>query len=140
MAAQNRAGVCRECGADLIDWPRVHQCDLRDVDYTFEALKYEWIWHHFWDKALNQKAINHARRKGRRGLQVAARRHLAGAIGPAHPFRDGFQTTMSDDAPTAIPIAQHATATCCRKCCIPKLTEDGEYVAPIRRQKVSHAN
>ena len=37
-------------------------------------------------------------------------------IGPATPFHDGFQTTMHDDAPTAIPYGQHATATCCRKC------------------------
>jgi hypothetical protein len=171
MAAKNRAGVCRKCGADLIDWPRVHQCDLQDVEYTFKALKYEWIRHHFWHKVLNKKAINHARRKGRRGLQVAARRHVEGTIGPARPFRDGFQTTMSGDAPTAIPFAQHATATCCRKCLeywhgiptgqpltseqldycakliclfieerIPELTEDGEYVAPIRRQRVCHGN
>jgi hypothetical protein len=109
MAAKNRAGVCRECGADLIDWRRVHQCDLQDVEYTFEALKYEWIGHHFWHKVLNQKAINHARRKGRRGLRVAARRHLEGAIGPAHPFRDGFQTTMSDDAPNKYSLTKSAT-------------------------------
>jgi Domain of unknown function (DUF4186) len=116
MAAQNRSGVCRECGANLIDWPRVHQCDLTDVGYTFNALKYEWIRHHFWHKPLNQRAINHAKRKGKRGLREAVRRHLEGAIGPANPFKDGMQTTMKDDAPTIIPFAQHATATCCRKC------------------------
>ncbi len=70
MAAKNRAGVCRECGADLVDWRRVHQCDLQDVEYTFEALKYEWIRHHFWHKVLNQKAINHAAAKEDEGYEL----------------------------------------------------------------------
>lgn len=116
MVAQEKAGVCRQCGASLVDWQRVHQCNLDDVIYTFQSLKREYIRHVFWHKTLSQKAINHARRKGRSGLRERVRHHLENVLGPATPFHDGFQTTMADDAPSAIPYAQHATATCCRKC------------------------
>ena len=58
----------------------------------------------------------HAKRKGRRGLRERLRNHLATAIGPAHPWHDGFQTPMADEAPNAIAYGQHATATCCRRC------------------------
>lgn len=116
MVDQNRAGVCRECQADLINWPRIHQRSINDVLNTFASLKNEFIRHTFWHKPINQHAINHARKKGRTGLRPAVKKHLATAIGGAHPFRDGYQTTMKDDAPSAIPFGQHATATCCRKC------------------------
>jgi|ERR1041384_615059 hypothetical protein len=109
-------GTCIECGANLVDWNRVRQRDLSDVANTFKSLKYEFVRHYFWHKHLSQKAINHARRKGKRGLRQRIRHHLENVIGPQHPFHDGFQTTMADDAPTTFPYAQHATATCCRKC------------------------
>lgn len=116
MVAQDLVGRCRECGAELIDWPRVHQCNINDVEYTFNALKYERVRHHFWHQRLTQRAINHAKRKGKHGIRDRVRHHLEGVIGPAQPFHDGFQTTMDDQSPTAVPFGQHATATCCRKC------------------------
>jgi len=36
-------GTCQQCGADLIDWKRVHVRDLDDADNTFKALKNEFI-------------------------------------------------------------------------------------------------
>jgi Domain of unknown function (DUF4186) len=116
MAAQNRVGVCRECGAGLIDWPRVHQRALGDIENTFTSLKHEFIRHVFWHKPLNQYAINHARKKGKKGLRQIVRKNLTTAIGAAHPFHDGFQTTMKEDVHSVVPFGQHATATCCRKC------------------------
>jgi len=116
MKAKNLAGPCWQCGVELVDWDRVRNRNLADVGYTFQALKYECIRHFFWHKPLNQRAINHARRKGKVRLRECVRRHLEHAIGPDKPFHDGSQTTMSDDVDTAIPYGQHATATCCRKC------------------------
>jgi hypothetical protein len=116
MKTKNRAGPCWQCGANLVNWNRVRSRDIRDVSYTFNALKLETVRHYFWHKPLNQRAINHAKRKGKRRLRQCVHRHLESAIGPAKPYRDGSQTTMSDDAPNAIPYGQHATATCCRKC------------------------
>jgi hypothetical protein len=116
MVAQNKAGVCRECGIQLVNWERIHCRDLHDVQNTFTMLKLEKVRHFFWHVPLSQHAINHAKRKGRKGLRERMKKHLSTAIGPAIPWHDGFQTPMPEDAPTAVAYAQHATATCCRKC------------------------
>jgi len=79
-------------------------------------LKLERVRHFFWHIPLSERAVNHARRKGRIGMHARVRKHLGTTIGPAHPWHDGFQTPMAKDAPNAIGYAQHATATCCRKC------------------------
>lgn len=107
-------GTCRECGADLVDWERVQKRDLSDIENTIESLKYELIRHHAWHATIDDKAINHARRKGRNGMLVAVENRLANALAPATPARDGRQTPM--DGGNAIYYAQHATATCCRTC------------------------
>jgi hypothetical protein len=106
-------GKCRACGADLVAWDRVYRNDLSDVGYTFEMLKYELIRHHFWHRELDQKAVNHARRKGRSGMRIAAEQRLRKSVGDANPAYDGRQTPKSGNA---LFYAQHATATCCRKC------------------------
>lgn len=116
MVMENRQGVCRECGVDLIDWPRVHRRAVQDIENTFELLQREYVRHTFWHKPLSNRAINHARRKGKAGLRPCVRSHLQKAVGPAAPFRDGSQTTMNEEAGRAIPFGQHATAACCRKC------------------------
>jgi Domain of unknown function (DUF4186) len=107
------SGPCRECGADLVSWDRVHARDLSDVDHTFAALKTELIRHELWHRELDEAAVNHARRKGRTRLREAVDQRLRSALAPAQPFRDGAQTPMKENV---IYYAQHATATCCRKC------------------------
>jgi hypothetical protein len=136
MAAEAR-GKCRACGADLVDWGRIHRRDTKDAIYTFEALQHELIRHHHFHKRIDDKAVCHARRKGRRKLQEAVRVRLARYLAPAAPVRDGFQTPFEGNT---IYYAQHATACCCRTCLeywhnIPKgrsLTEDEfEYCATL---------
>lgn len=107
------SGPCRECGADLVSWDRVHARDLSDVDHTFAELKTEFIRHELWHRELDEAAVNHARRKGRIKLREAVDQRLRSALAPAQPFRDGAQTPMERNV---IYYAQHATATCCRKC------------------------
>lgn len=109
----DRGGKCRSCGADLVQWKRVYQRNLSDVAYTFKMLKFEFIRHHFWHIELDQKAINHALRKGRVGMRTAAKKRLRKYVGDTIPSYDGRQTPKSGNA---IFYAQHATATCCRKC------------------------
>ena len=91
MAPAER-GRCRSCGADLVDWSRVHRRDKADAAYTFAALEYELIRHHHWHKTIDDKALRHARRKGRKKLIEAARHRLSKCLAPANPARDGFQT------------------------------------------------
>ena len=106
-------GKCRTCNADLVDWDRVHNRSIRDVEYTFGVLKYEMIRHHFFHAEIDQRAINHARRKGRLKLKDAIRSRLEKYLAPAKPVRDGQQTPFSGNS---VFYAQHATACCCRKC------------------------
>lgn len=106
---------CRECGADLIDWTRLDCHDLSDLEYTVASLERELIRHTYWHKALDQHAINHARRKGLSGIREAAMDRLKASVGaPSSELkRDGRQTPFYGNA---IYYAQHATATCCRRC------------------------
>lgn len=106
-------GKCRACGADLVEWERVHKRDLGDSEYTFEALKYELFRHHYWHLEIDLRATNHARRKGRQGMRERAKIELTKKVGPAKPFRDGTQTPRKGNL---IYYAQHALACCCRTC------------------------
>ena len=110
-----RNGKCRECGADLIDWHRLDRRDLSDVENTIASLEREFIRHHFWHKPLDGKAVSHAMNKGLDRLRDAAEHRLRKYVGPPRSklFRDGMQTPKNGNA---IYYAQHATATCCRKC------------------------
>ena len=110
---QEQRGKCRYCGADLVDWDRLHVRAIGDVEYTFNALKNEMIRPYFFHRQLDEKAVRHARRKGRVLLKEAARYRLAKYLAPAQPPRDGRQTPFVGNA---IFYAQHATATCCRTC------------------------
>lgn len=164
LRESNQAGRCRYCGADLIDWTRVHQRDLADVDFTFKSLRHELVRHHFWHVDLDERAINYARRKGRKRLTEAVEHRLRKSVGPASPVLDGRQTPWEGSG-NPIHYAQHATASCCRACidewhAIPRgraltdaeilyltgltmryleerlpMTDEGEFVAPIRRRR-----
>jgi hypothetical protein len=109
----NQVGRCRSCGADLIDWGRVKRLDLRDAASTFASLQKELVRHHFWHVSIDDKAVNYARRKGRPALLVAARKRIERSVGGEQPYRDGRQTPQEGNP---IYYAQHATASCCRKC------------------------
>jgi len=110
-------GCCRSCGADLVDWDRVQRRDIADAAFTFENLRYEYIRHEFWCRPFDQHAVNHALRKGRTGLQVAAEQRIRNSVGPGTPpgtpTFDGRQTPPNGNV---LFYAQHATATCCRRC------------------------
>lgn len=164
MLRLNQQGACRECGATLVDWARVHKKDLGDAVHTIRMLEYELVRHHFWHAKIDLKAINHARRKGRAGLRMATENRIRKSVGVRTVF-DGRQTPKTGNT---IYYAQHATASCCRKCIeewhgipvdrvlsdleikyladlctlyiekrLPQLTEKGERVPAIRRATVS---
>ena len=112
---QIRNEKCVACGAELIDWHRLDKRDLSDWENTFASLEREMVRHHYWHKIIDMKAVNHANGKGVNGLREAATQRLRKYVGApsSQLFRDGAQTPIRDNA---IYYAQHATATCCRKC------------------------
>jgi hypothetical protein len=158
---QVTGGHCRDCGADLVNWPRLHNRSFQDVEYTFRSLKYELIRHHFWHEEIDIRALNYARRKGLNGLVAAAEKRVRRCLAPADPAFDGRQTGKSGNP---LFYAQHACAVCCRKCMeywhgiqqhrplseeevqyckdlimlfirerLPKLSAEGEYVRSLIR-------
>lgn len=135
--APDQRGKCRECGANLVDWTRLHRRDKGDAAHTFKALQHELIRHHFFHRPLDEVAMRHAQRKGRNALKNAVRDRLQKYFAVAEPPRDGRQTPFGGNA---IYHAQHATATCCRTCLeywhdIPKgrplTSEEFDYCATL---------
>jgi len=106
-------GQCRACGKNLVDWNKVRRRDLSDVAGTFAELAHEWIRHVFFHAEFDDKAKKQARELGLPGLKSNVRPLLEKKIAPKKIFRDGTQTKKEG---SAIHYAQHATATCCRKC------------------------
>jgi hypothetical protein len=166
MVSRNQKGACRSCGETLVDWARVHRKDPGDAANTFRMLKLEMIRHHFWHKEIDEKAVKHARRKGKAGIRAAIENRLRNSLRAENPW-DGRQTPKEGNS---IFYAQHATATCCRKCleewhdipldrelseeevayltelCVmfigerlPDLTEAGEKIPPDRKPKSARA-
>lgn len=105
--------VCKECGVDLIDWKRVHKNNLKDTKFVFSELKTEIIRHVFWHTPIEEEAIIKVLTHGRNKTIARAKKFIKSRIGK-HTAWDGRQTPMGKDE--MINYAQHATATCCRKC------------------------
>ena len=117
MKQNGPSGRCRSCGAELLDWVRLFRMDLNDAKYTLESLKYELIRHHFWHIPISVYAVNYARRKGRLQLKEAARKQIGHAVGRTSHPREGQQTPRETNPhANAVHYAQHATASCCRRC------------------------
>jgi hypothetical protein len=110
-----RNSRCVSCKIDLIDWKRLDKHDLNDTAYTIEALERELVRHIYWHKPIDEKAIDKALKKGIEVLRAEAETRIRKSVGLPRDqiFRDGTQTPTSGNV---LYYAQHATATCCRKC------------------------
>lgn len=106
-------GRCQSCGKQLVDWKKVKKRDLLGAKGTFDELAHEWIRHVFFHAEFDAKSKEQARELGLDRLKAKVRPLLEKKIGPKKIFRDGTQTKKEG---SAIHYAQHATATCCRKC------------------------
>ncbi len=107
-------GSCRECKTEPdFDIARLRRRDPGDIEYTFASLRQEKIRAHYWQKPFDDEALDRARKKGRQGVLDAIAPRLRSAIGRKANGFDGRQTKLEG---FVICYAQHATATCCRKC------------------------
>jgi len=161
----NQAGYpcCRWCGTDCINWSLLHRRDKSMLDAVIAELRKEY-WRDSWfRRMIDTKARNHSLRKGKKLLREHAEKHLKSSVGPAMPYRDGFQTPYKGNV---VFYAQHAVAACCRNCievwhgiqkgkeladrdiayltdlvmkyvdiAMPELKEEGMRVPPIRQPK-----
>jgi ASC-1-like (ASCH) protein len=110
---------CRNCGADVVDWKRLHQRDTHDIEFTIQELQREWWRAFWWDAELDKKALDHANSK-KADLEALSRKRIQKSVGTVYdfkgriqPYRDGYQTPYTGNI---IYYAQHATGSCCRKC------------------------
>jgi len=112
-------GTCRECGADLIDWERVHERNFADVANTFTALENETFRRHMMHVDVPSKVRQLALKRGTGELHQRTERAVRQALGKRrsqNPY-DGRQTPRETSPSARIQhFAQHATATCCRQC------------------------
>ena len=106
--------LCKDCGADLIDWERVRKRDLNDAKFTITSMKKELFRHVFWDNEIDPTAISKAQKFTKGQLKERAKKLIRQKIGKAQNFREGFQTQKKGGE--IIHYAQHATGTCCRNC------------------------
>ncbi len=112
-AKGKRTSTCQVCGDDGVDWSLPQARDLSAVDEVFTQLQRELIRHVFFTAPLDTVARDNIRKVGVEAIRGGVREHLRKKIGPAEIFRDGTQTPKKD---RVVHFAQHATATCCRKC------------------------
>jgi hypothetical protein len=142
---ENPAGPCQECGEELGNWDLLHARDPANEADVFRLLQREFIRHHFWHVDMDKKAMRNARKLGRNAMPEAIEQRLRKSVA-ADPKKmkrwDGTQTPMQGDV---IYYAQHATASCCRKCIErwhgiptagPLTDEQVEYLARLVRRYV----
>lgn len=110
---------------------------MRDIDGVFAALGRSEFRRRF---RISGKEADYLEEKGLEVILVHARGFVIERLADAEPANDGRQTPMKNHP---VFIAQHATATCCRKCLakwhhIPKgreLTpEEIEYIVAVLRR------
>ena len=107
---------CRDCGDDSFNWSEFTKRDLNNISLTFNALKKEKIRNVFWNIEIDTYLRNELFNRGRIELEKDVEFRIEKVIKKCGPelFRDGTQTPL--DQYNIIYFAQHATATCCRKC------------------------
>jgi Domain of unknown function (DUF4186) len=112
-------GTCRACGADVVDWEPCHANDPLSVERLVVEMRKELIRDVYWGKALPERIVTLALRRDPQALRESQRRMLVRELVPAEPEnpwlrRHTYFATHRDAR--MVHCAQHATATCCRRC------------------------
>lgn len=112
-----RSETCVDCGIRLIDWNKIDRRNLKDIEYIVSSLKNELFRSRYWEKPITDEMIYSSQRKGLPGLRKEVENRIRKDINKPHKTNpwDGRQTPL-EDKKRIIFYAQHATATCCRKC------------------------
>lgn len=107
-----RTDACRECGDASVDFGVTRSRKAPPATMVCELDK-ELIRHVFLTAPLDTEARRELRRRGFDALRAGARNRLRQRIGKKDDAWDGRQTPKVG---SVLNFAQHATATCCRKC------------------------
>ena len=105
--------VCQGCGDASVDMSIPRAKDLSKREAILDELGREFIRDHYLNKDFDKRARKLIRRYGLNGTCERAFSRLKSAIGGEPDDWDGRQTPFEGNA---LFYAQHATATCCRRC------------------------
>jgi hypothetical protein len=130
--------ACAVCHQALVDWHRVHRLAVNEINYLFDQLPREAVRAKWWTEPLDAAAeAALVRLRARGGVRERIERRLVQSLnrlyrqpnGRLTPFRDGRQTPYTGNV---LYYAQHATATCCRRCvaCWHGISE-GREITPV---------
>jgi hypothetical protein len=106
-------GRCQVCGDTSVDMSITRALDANDLDAIFAQLGRELIRDKFLNAPIDEKGEREIRTQRIDGLKARVAGHLLSRIGAKPDMWDGRQTPMKG---SVLNLAQHATATCCRKC------------------------
>jgi hypothetical protein len=112
-------GTCRACGADIVAWELCHANDPLIVERLITEMRKELIRDVYWGEALPERIVTLALRRHPQALRESQRRMLAREMVPTEaenpwPRKRTYFATHRDAR--IVHCAQHATATCCRRC------------------------
>jgi len=107
-----KSGVCKNCGIDIVDWKRIYERNPMDAEFIFKSLKNELIRQAYWSMPITEADLEKAYQRGPAKIEGMINNRMTNVIGIEKPWRNGY-TPYSGDV---IYYAQHATATCCRRC------------------------
>jgi hypothetical protein len=108
-------GSCRDCGSPVVSLPEPggrKYGDDEEVLRTCTDQQSELIRAHYWQVPIDQWAYNQALRYGKLELVRRLERQVSAAMDPDNSFA-GRGASYSGKI---VAYAQHATATCCRRC------------------------
>jgi Domain of unknown function (DUF4186) len=112
------SGECQGCGDRSVDWDRVKRRNIADGAALQRELQREWIRHHFWTKPIDSDSKEVLLSLSKEDLRSHIRKELAKGVAPPRPWGDGRRVPTKDEKLRGRPLyyAQHATASCCKKC------------------------
>lgn len=112
-------GTCRACGVDIVDWELCHANDPLNVKRLVTEMRKELIRDVYWGETLPERIVALALRRDPQLLRESQRRMLARELIPPEAenpwLRKRTYFATHHDA-RIVHCAQHATATCCRRC------------------------
>ncbi len=106
-------GECQACGDTSVDMSVTRARDASNPNAIFAELGREFIRDHFLNKPVDERGQRQIRRDGVDSIRGRVHSHIASRIGAEPNAWDGRQTPLEG---SILNLAQHATATCCRKC------------------------
>ncbi len=112
-------GTCRSCGANVVDWERCYARDPHDFDALIVEMRKELIRDVYWSEPLPERIRRLALARDREALRTSHAKLLQRELAPPqseNPWLQMHTYFANKEGARIIHCAQHATATCCRKC------------------------